>query len=453
MSTLQPRVSDRERYLNALRQLWDRSAYDRGFISNPFAGDDFAALGLRRTREVLSRLGNPQNSLRILHVAGSKGKGSTTAFAASILTEAGFRTGRYTSPHLHTFRERFAIDDRLISESGFADIWDRAVFEARMVERAHPDLGPATAFELTTAMAFDYLCAMRCQTAVIEVGLGGTLDSTNVVSPESTIITALDYEHTSVLGSTLGEIASNKAGIIKPGVPVATAVLDQEALGVIAAKAEEQKAPWLLAGRDWRWERNGERFDLHGPWGTFRELKSGLIGDHQIDNASLAVAGLWAMLGENLAEEAVRDGLTKTRWPGRFEVVTRNTQTIVVDGAHTPAAAAALARAFKSNYGEDRAVVILGMLNDKDAKAFVNALREIASRFIAITPQTPRALAAGDLAATIAAEGIPVEIAGSMNEALLMTENALSVITGSLTTVAWAREALGIATADPRFKS
>ena len=453
MSTVHPRVSDRERYLNALRQLWDRSAYDRGFISNPFAGDDFAALGLRRTREILGRLGNPQQGQRILHVAGSKGKGSTTAFAASILTAAGFRTGRYTSPHLHSLRERFAIDDRLISESGFADIWDRAVFEARMVERSHPDLGPATAFELTTAMAFDYFSAMRCQMAVIEVGLGGTLDSTNIVEPESTIITALDYEHTRVLGSTLKEIASNKAGIIKPGVPVATAALDPEALDVIATKSAEQKTPWLLAGRDWRWERIGETFDLHGPWGTFHELKSGLIGDHQIDNASLAVAGLWAMLGSNLTENAIRSGLADTRWPGRFEVVTRDSHTIVVDGAHTPAAAAALARAFSSIYGEVRAVVILGMLNDKDANAFVDALRGIAKRFIAITPQTPRALGADELAATVAAEGIPIEVAGSMNEALSMTEGALSVVTGSLTTVAWAREALGLATADPRFKS
>lgn len=453
MSTLNTRISERERYLNALRQLWDRSAYDRGFISNPFAGDDFAALGLRRTREILTRLGNPQNSLRILHVAGSKGKGSTSAFAASILTEAGFRTGRYTSPHLHTFRERFAIDNRLISESGFADIWDRAMFEARMVERAHPDLGPATAFELTTAMAFDYFSAMRCQAAVIEVGLGGTLDSTNVVSPESTVITALDYEHTRVLGSTLAEIASNKAGIIKPTVPIATAALEPEALAVIAARAEEQRAPWLLAGRDWTWERAGDHFDLRGPWGTFHDLKSGLIGEHQVDNASLAVAGLWAMLGKDLTEQAVRAGLANTRWPGRFEVVTRNAQTIVVDGAHTPAAAAALARAFRTEYGDDRAVVILGMLNDKDANAFVDALRGIASRFIAITPQTPRALGADDLAAAVAAQGVRIDVASSMNEAVSMTKGALAVVTGSLTTVAWAREALGLAIADPRFKS
>src|SRR5215218_1973567 len=198
MSPGRPQTHD-ERYLAALRQLWDRSEYDRGFISNPFAGDETARLGLRRTEALLDRLGAPQ--------------------------------ARYGQPR---------------SEAAGAAAWERALAAAVELERDRPDLDGFTAFELVTAMALDHFAVARCDAAIIEVGLGGALDATNVVTPVSTAIAALDYEHTRVLGTTMTEIAANKAGIIKPGVPLATSRLPAEAMPVIAATVHRQRSPWFL---------------------------------------------------------------------------------------------------------------------------------------------------------------------------------------------------------------
>ena len=227
------------RYRDALAAIWERSGYDRGFISNPFAGDDAARLGLARTRRLLDRLGAPDTHVSIVHVAGSNGKGSTCAFIDAIARAAGYRIGRYTSPHLHQFRERIAVDGEPIAESDFADHLFTALDAAVALEREEPALGTITAFELTTAMAFNVFTAHDCELAIIETGMGGALDATNVVSSLVAAITPLDYEHTAVLGATLAEIARNKAGIIKAGRPVAVAAQPAEAMAVIEARASE----------------------------------------------------------------------------------------------------------------------------------------------------------------------------------------------------------------------
>ncbi|HYJ12980.1 MAG TPA: Mur ligase family protein, partial [Thermomicrobiales bacterium] len=206
-------------YSSAMAFIHERSGYDRGFISNPFAGDEAARLGLLRTERVLVALGRPDLAYPILHVAGSKGKGSTSTLLASIFTAAGWKCGRFLSPHLHRFNERFAIDDKIISDSAFA-ARVRDVREAALaVEADDPDMGRLTAWELSTVIALLWFQQQACDVVVLEVGMGGTLDATNVVQPAASLITRLDLEHTAILGNTIEEIAANKAGIIKAGAP------------------------------------------------------------------------------------------------------------------------------------------------------------------------------------------------------------------------------------------
>lgn len=437
-------------YLAALRQLWERSAYDRGFISNPFAGEDTARLGLRRTELLLEKLGNPQTSYEIVHVAGSKGKGSTCAFARALLTAAGKRTGLYTSPHLHSYRERIAIDGEPISESAFAIGWVRALNAAREVEKARPELGELTAFELLTAMALDRFAASECTTAVVEVGLGGTLDATNVVTPASTAITALDFEHTRVLGTSMPEIAANKAGIVKSRIPLATAWLPDDAVPVVEDAVRRADSSWLRAGVDWHWNGTWRNFRVAGPWGRFENLQSGLIGDHQVDNACLAIAAVWPMIGSGLTETIVRSGIRATAWPGRFEVA-RDAPPLVLDGAHTPAAATVLARTFAEEYPAQRCTVILGILQDKDPGAVATPLLPLASELVAVTPPTPRGMHAGALADRLRTLPIPVRVADGMPDALTGLHDRPVLVTGSLATVAAARETLRLAIPDPAF--
>ena len=437
-----------EGYLLALRQLWERSDYDRGFISNPFAGDDDARLGLRRTAAVLDRLGNPQSRYEIVHIAGSKGKGSTCAFARAILTASGRRTGLYTSPHLHSYRERIAIDGEPVSEHAFAAGWRRVLDAVDAIERNSPALGRVTSFELLTAMALERFAATGCDAAVVEVGLGGTLDATNVVAPVSTAITALDFEHTGVLGSTMAEIATNKAGIVKPGIPLATARLPAEAIPVVAHAIQKANATWLRADLDWSWQGSWRSFDVSGPWGTFRGLRSALIGDHQVDNACLAIAAVWQMLGNALTETAVCVGLAASVWPGRLEVV-RHDPLLVLDGAHTPAAAGVLARALAAEFPAQRFTVLLGILRDKDPISIATALTPVAREFLAVAPPSPRALPAAELATALGGLPAPVRVASDLGAALDGARDRPALVTGSLTTVAAAREALGLGPADP----
>ena len=437
-------------YITALRQIWERSDYDRGFISNPFAGDDTARLGLKRTAAVLDRLGKPHSTYQVVHVAGSKGKGSTCAFTRSILTAAGRRTGLFSSPHLHSYRERIAVDGEPISESVFAIGWARALAAAESFERDRPEVGRVTSFELLTAMALDQFATAGCDAAVVEVGLGGTLDATNVISPDSTAITALDYEHTRVLGSTMAEIAANKVGIVKPGIPLATARLPEGAIHVVADAVQRAGAPWLRADVDWTWEGSWRTFNAIGPWGTFNGLKSGLIGAHQIDNACLAIAAVWQMMGNALAEEAIRNGLSSTAWPGRFEIA-RDDPTLVLDGAHTPSAAEVLARAYAAEYPALRCAILLGILRDKDPVPIAEALLPVASEIVAVTPPSPRGLSAAELAAALDSLPVPVKVIPDVAEALSEVRERPAIVTGSLTTVAAAREAIGLATPDPAF--
>lgn len=444
-------------YRGALRAIWERSGYDRGFISNPFWGDDAAALGLKRTAALLERMGNPQARFGIVHVAGSKGKGSTGVLIGEMLAAAGYRVGRYTSPHLHAFRERIAIDGDPVTETVFAALTQRAVRLATELEAERPDLGEVTAFELTTAMALDGFAVAGCDLATVEVGLGGTLDSTNVVEPLVSVITALDLEHTAVLGDTIGAIAAQKAGIIKAGRPVAVSPQVASALAVIEAAAASTGSPVLVGGRDWRLSGTWRDFVAVGPWGRIDGLRLGLAGVHQIENAGTALAAVWLLResGIEVDERAIRAGLAGARWPGRFERSRHTTGTrVILDGAHTPASAAALARTIAEEEPGTRAWIVLGAARDKDPGAIAEALLPVAAGFVATQAASPRAMDSSEIAAGLARLKISVVHADRIATGLdIAAEHAgpdgLVVVTGSLAVVAEGREALGLATGDP----
>jgi dihydrofolate synthase/folylpolyglutamate synthase len=295
----------------------------------------------------------------------------------------------------------------------------------------------------------------QCDLAVIEVGLGGTYDATNVVQPAVTVITQLDYEHTQILGDTLAEIAENKAGIIKAGIPVITVEQDPEALAVIEATADRLGAPLFVAGRDLEADGAWRDFAWRNPERTIEHLRAGMAGSHQRENASLAIAVWWnlAALGLDAPDDAIRAGIRATSLPGRFERVNGDERCWILDGAHTPIAAAALAGELLDEFGSS-GFVIAGFLNDKHPEPFLAALSPAIAALILTEPSSPRALPSSELApiarSVISQVTVSPTLDTSMKEARMRTKpGATIVITGSLMLVAQARERLGLAAPDP----
>ena len=443
-------------YRAALQTIWERSDYDRGFISNPFTASGAPPeIGLLRTAALLDALDNPHHRYGIVHVAGSKGKGSTSAFLEHICRAAGYRTGLYTSPHLHTFRERVAVDGQPISPERFAGLLAETEAAANRIEAERPDRGRVTAFELITALALSAFSAERCDLAIVEVGLGGTYDATNVVDPLVAVITTLDFEHTHVLGETMSEIAGNKAGIVKAGRPVVSCRQPEEAIDVIVRVAADRASRLLLSGRDWTAEGTDRSSRIAGPWGVLSDVRLGLAGRHQIENAGAAVAATWLLAdqGWSVPAQAIEAGLAATRLAGRFEAVERHGRTVILDGAHSPAAAAALAQTLQER-GVNEADFIVGMLRDKDPEAFLEPLSAVARR-IAVAPlESPRAMPVDRLAEAVERVGLQAVNVDSVANALVGSRDwhdtgGPLVVTGSLSTVAEARTALGLASNDP----
>lgn len=443
-------------YPAALGLIWDRSGYDRGFISNPFSGPAGPELGLRRTRALLDSLGSPDRAYPIIHVAGSKGKGSTSAFASGIARAAGYRTGLSTSPHMHSFRERIVLEGEAIDEPSFASLTQQVVQAAVRLESEQPALGQVTAFELTTVMALLAFAERRCDIAVVEVGLGGTYDATNVIEPAISVITRLDLEHTQVLGDTIALIAENKAGIIKPGRPVVTAQQQADALEVIERRALENDAPLSIADRDFSWRGAWPDFAWYGHGRTIEHLRSGLAGSHQMENASLAIAA-WDLLGRQgmpANDDAMRTGVSSTWLPGRFERVQVGGQEWVLDGAHTPVAAEALRNELLAAFGHP-VPIVAGFLRDKHPGPFLESLAPAISELFVTTPTNPRAMPIDELLPIAHAVNAQVILSPDIDTFVhtfrpTATDGTPVVVTGSLALVAEARVALGIARSDPR---
>jgi dihydrofolate synthase/folylpolyglutamate synthase len=346
-------------------------------------------LGLSNVRILLRRLGDPQDSFRSVHVAGTNGKGSVCAMIASVLRSAGYRTGLYTSPHLVRFSERMVVQGQEVPEPELA----RLLSEMRDMVDGGRFARPPTFFEVVTAMAFLHFARQRVEVAVVEVGMGGRLDATNVVHPLCCVITRIGKEHTSFLGDTLGKIAYEKASIIKEGVPTISSPQFPGTQRVISWMARCRSAPLRVLGKDFRFEcleRNddGTTVRLHS-LGT--ELRLGLLGGYQCENAALAAeCALELGRGMELPRESIVRGLSTARWPGRLEVVSRS-PLLVMDVTHTPEGACTLARELDV-FRERPRVLVIGMLRDKDAEGILTALAPHFDHLVCTSPDTPRAL-------------------------------------------------------------
>ncbi|MDO8535968.1 MAG: folylpolyglutamate synthase/dihydrofolate synthase family protein [Candidatus Omnitrophota bacterium] len=339
---------------------------------------------LERMKRLTALLGDPQLSVRSIHIAGSKGKGSTASYVHSILGAAGFKTGLYTSPHLVSFRERIRIGDELIGEGDLARILCRIKIA---VESSMKDDRP-TFFEIYTALAYIYFKEKGADIAVYEVGLGGRLDATNLLEPIVSAITPLSYEHTDKLGDTLTDIAVEKCGIIKSGSVCVSAPQEPEALKVIEGVCKNKSVRLILVGRDIRVkgavsDEDSNRFDLSGTLKEYKGLKTSLVGPHQMVNAATAIGIVEALRIGNFAvpDEAVRNGIRDAKWPGRLEVIGRK-PSIVLDGAHNKASAHILAEAVKKIFKYNDLILVLGVSKDKDVKGILEELLPAAGTVI-----------------------------------------------------------------------
>lgn len=347
------------------------------------------APGLERVRALLRALGDPQKGMKFVHVAGTNGKGSTCAMLASILEAAGYRVGLNTSPYLEDFRERIQINGRMIPEETLGAL----VEEIRPVAEAMAD--HPTEFELITAIALLYFQRERCDIAVLEVGLGGALDASNVIDvPEAAVLAAMGLDHTAVLGPTMADIAAAKAGIIKPGGTVVSLGGCPEADTVFRRVCREQGARLTEADASrlgaCRVSLSGTEFELT-PYGP---LRLGLIGAYQLQNALLAVTAAEALRdkGWAIGEEAIRTGLAAARWPGRMEVIRPADPVILLEGAHNPQGAAAAAQTLRQLFPDRKLVLLLGMLADKDVTGVLEAVVPLAEAVVTVTPPSPRAM-------------------------------------------------------------
>jgi len=345
-------------------------------------------LGLATIRNILNGLGNPQRTFACIHIAGTNGKGSIAASIASILQQAGYRTGLYTSPHLIDFNERISINGQQISNKDVVKAY-------QAVKKVHKGSREPTFFEFTTAMALVEFARQKVDWAIIETGMGGRLDATNIIKPAGSIISNISLEHKMYLGNTIAQIAAEKGGIIKARIPVVTGARQPSALSVLESIAAGKSAPFYRYGRDFRVRTNPNgSFNYYGMSKVWKNLKTSLIGPHQVNNTALVLAACETLAQKNrlnFTENHLRQGLKNTVWPGRLEFVGQS-PLIILDGAHNLAAARNLANYLQENLRSRKLTLIAGILDDKPYKAMLGPLMKQCSRVIVTRPIIDRAL-------------------------------------------------------------
>lgn len=419
-----PRMADIEvRYNKALDYLYSFVDYSLKH-SSELAKAEF---NLDRMFALMDALGNPQDKYPIIHVAGTKGKGSVSALCASGSQAAGFKTGLYTSPHLVEYTERIQVDGEPISFEQLAGL----VEEVKPAVERIPKL---TTFEITTAIGFLAFARQNVDAAVTEVGLGGRLDATNIVTPEVSVITSLSYDHTAVLGDTLAKIAGEKAGIIKPGIPVVSSPQKEEALEVLERVAKEGGCRFVLVGRDVKFERltsslEGQSLSVALPKehqaavrgaehkrSTPIELEIPLLGEHQIQNAATAYVAL-KNSGMEITDAAIRQGFSQVKWPARFEILRRE-PPVIIDSAHNRDSALRLRQTLDEYYPGRPVILIFCALEDKDISGMLEDLKPRLEYVVATRADHPRAPAAEWIAEQVQKVGIPVEAVTPVTRAL-----------------------------------
>jgi dihydrofolate synthase/folylpolyglutamate synthase len=375
---------------------------------------------LRRIERLLKRLDNPQFDARTVHVTGTKGKGSVCAMVAAMLTQAGYRTGFYSSPHLISFTERIRVDGKNISEADWAGLTE-AIQPHVEAENALGDLGELTTFEIMTAMAFMHFRNEKVDYQVMEVGLGGRLDATNVVRPQVCAMTSISYEHTDVLGDMLNEIAGEKAGIIKPGAVVVSAPQFPEAMAVIERVCREQNVRLIKVGEDVTWKtgafsEEGQTFRLKWLSGEY-DLKIPLLGEVQVENAAVAVAVVEALQDKKITTESIATGLDEVKWPGRLQILRRQ-PWLVVDGAHNAYSLQRLGEALRRYFKSHNLTLVLGFGGDKDISGMAGEAVKMTNDIVLVTSRHPRSVKGPVLVEEFRKRGVEPKVAESVAEAV-----------------------------------
>jgi len=394
---------------------------------------------LDRMRVLLDLLGSPEDQFAAVLVAGTKGKGSMAAYLTAILDAAGYRAGRFTQPHLYSYRERIWAAGDFVSETEVSDLWGAMEQPLAQVSERAAELGPLTTFDVGAAQALFHFAHAAVDIAVVEVGVGGAHDATNVVDPILALIGPIGLDHMATLGPTIRHIAREKAGVMRPGNDVVVGAQEPEAMAVLEETAGEIGARLRVLGRDVEW--HGEScgaFSVSGSLAHLEDLSCPLQGEYQRDNAAMAVAAasLLRKRGFDVPEAAMRTGLASISWPGRFQTVVREPLTIV-DGAHNETSARALRGCLAGCHPGRKVTIVLGMSAEKDASAFINELAPAAARVIVTRARHARATDPKELAATACALGIDTTIVDSDQDAVrdawdLSDPDDLVLVTGSL---------------------
>ena len=390
-------------------------------------------LNIDNIRELLGRLGNPQDSFRSVHVAGTNGKGSVSSMLSFILRDAGYRTGLYTSPHLVRFNERIQVDGVEISDEEVERYF--SILEPHMsaMENESP-LKKITFFEAATAMAFLYFADRKVDYAVVEVGLGGRLDATNVITPELSVITSLSLDHTRILGDRVEKIALEKAGIIKDGIPVVLARNAEEAVAVIERIAADRGAPLTMVGRDSlisspSYSLESARCSMRMPDNSVLKLESGMGGKYQVDNCATAATAAWRL---GISPDAIKSGLKRARWPGRMEIL-RKEPLLLMDGCHNLAGAQSLLETLMSE-GIEGLNFIMAFSSERRERDILSVLEPLMAGLTVTAPDNPRAIAVDEamkIAEDVLKDRVPLRRASRVSDALKYIEGD-TCITGSL---------------------
>ncbi|MCI6109882.1 MAG: bifunctional folylpolyglutamate synthase/dihydrofolate synthase [Oscillibacter sp.] len=407
-----------------------------------------SVLGLESMRELLHRLGDPQNELKFIHISGTNGKGSVLAYLSTILSGAGYRTGRYISPTLFSYRERIQVDGEYIEKESLACHVTAIAAAAEDMQKA--GLPSPTVFEIETALAFLYFKEKRCDIVTLEVGCGGLLDATNVITTTlMEVIASISMDHTDLLGDTLAKIAAQKAGIIKPDTMVVSAQQKSEAAQVIEDTCKEQHCTLQMVDEskisNVHYGAEGQTFSYK----TWENVAISLAGSYQIKNAALALEGVEALrkLGYALSDQQVREGLLHTAWRGRFTTLRRD-PTVIIDGAHNPAAALELKESLERYFPGKMLYFVMGMFKDKDYAQVIDLTAPLARHIITVeTPGNPRAMPARELAEAVGKVNPSVEwadsVAHGVEKALAMAGKEDAVIVfGSLSFLGEAADAV-----------
>ncbi|MGI6063757.1 bifunctional folylpolyglutamate synthase/dihydrofolate synthase [Blautia sp.] len=397
-----------------------------------------SVLGLDNMRELLKRLENPQDSLKFVHISGTNGKGSVLAYVSTVFKEAGYRTGRYISPTLFSYREKIQVNERFIGREDLARLTAKVKKAAE--EMKNSGKGSPTIFEIETALAFLYFVEQKCDIVILETGLGGALDATNVITTSvMEVITSISMDHMEFLGDTLGKIALQKAGIIKPHTAVVSAMQETEAAEVILDVCRKKECICNMVDpkqiEHISYGCDGQSFSYK----NWNNIKISLMGSYQIKNAALALEAIEALreLGYQLNDNAVYQGMKKAVWKGRFTIISKE-PFIIMDGAHNQAAAEELVRSLKLYYPGKKFYYIFGMFRDKDYHQVIRLTAPLAEYIITVeTPENPRALPAEELKKAVAEVNPSVEAAGSLRMAVnqvmeQIDKDAVIVIFGSL---------------------